>query len=159
MLQCFLSWSLLACLFKSTFRGGFAIVEARKVFMSSSASAVRKKDGSVLDFYCTKSLYGGTLASLWQIWIHCVSKRLDSESLTSQYGFATYADCSVSAGDALCLIQMELQNEEHKTRVADYPCLSKLNSIPHVDWKIRSKSDRKSTRWSFHQSRPDRLKS
>ncbi|KAL9339833.1 hypothetical protein Peur_068848 [Populus x canadensis] len=88
----------LACLFKSTFRGGFAILEARKVFMSSSASAVRKKDGSVLDFYCTKSLHGGTLAS-----------------------------------DALCLIQMELQNEEHKTRVADYPCLSKLNSIPHVD--------------------------
>lgn len=94
--------------------------------MSSSASAVRKKDGSVLDFYCTKSLYGGTLASLGQIWIHCVSKRLDSESLTSQYGFATYADCSVSAGDALCLIQMELQNEEHKTRVAENSIQSRM---------------------------------
>jgi len=49
-----------ACLFISTFRGGLAISEAREISINSCASAVGEMDGSMLDFYRTISLYGGT---------------------------------------------------------------------------------------------------
>lgn len=41
-------------------RGGLAIAEAREISISSCASAVGEMDGSMLDFYRTISLYGGT---------------------------------------------------------------------------------------------------
>ncbi|KAJ6921231.1 hypothetical protein NC652_015211 [Populus alba x Populus x berolinensis] len=49
-----------AFLFISTFRGGLAIAEAREISINSCASAVGEIDGSMLDFYRTISLYGGT---------------------------------------------------------------------------------------------------